>query len=58
MQLLVWGQINKTAKEIMDNSIYLQDRYSRSFIKSIENYKNRREKDFKFQNKSIFSKPF
>ena len=52
------GQINKTAKEIMDNSIYLQDRYSRSFIKSIENYKNRREKDFTFKNKSIFQSPF
>ena len=52
------GEINKTAKEIMDNSIYLQDRYSRKFIKSIENYKNRREKDFTFKNKSLFQSPF
>ena len=52
------GQINKTAQEIMDNSIYLQDRYSRSFIKSIENYKGRREKDFALGGTKIFQNPY
>ena len=27
----------------MDNSVYIQDRYSRDFIKSIENYKKKLE---------------
>jgi hypothetical protein len=32
------GQINSTVKEIMNNSIYLKDRYGRGIIQSLENY--------------------
>ena len=45
------GQIKSTFKEIMDNSVYIQDRYSRDFIKSIENYKEVRGSEYDPQQK-------
>jgi len=51
-------QLRSTAKEIMDNSIYLQDRYSRSIIKSLENYKGTKASEFELGKSSLFVSPF
>ena len=55
------GQINATFKEIMDNSVYIQDRYSRDFIRSIETYKNASKGSEYDPNRSkfkLFTNPF
>lgn len=51
-------QMISLAKEISENSVYIQDRYGKNIIRSLENYKNSKSSDFTLEKSKIFTNPY
>ena len=51
-------QMISLAKEISENSVYIQDRYGKNIIRSLENYKNTKSSDFTLEKSKIFTNPY
>ena len=51
-------QMLSLAKEISENSVYIQDRYGKSIIRSLENYQQGKSSDFTLDKSKIFTNPY
>ena len=51
-------QMLSLAKEVTKNSVYIQDRYGRNIIRSLENYKSTKASDFDIGKSNLFRSPY
>ena len=52
------SQMLSLAKEVSKNSVYIQDRYGRNIIRSLENYKSTKASDFDIGKSNLFRSPY